>query len=134
MKKYLKLFLLLLCMILIFYLSNDSGVESTKKSDYVVHLFTNYSDFSIFLVRKSAHAIIYFLLGFLMINYLSEFSISRKIVIAILCCIFYAITDEIHQTFLIGRSGELTDVLLDSFFSMIGIFIFRFIHRKGGCL
>ena len=30
----------------------------------------------------------------------------------------YSITDEIHQTFVFGRSGEIRDVLIDS----VGIF------------
>ena len=132
MKKYIKLFLLVLCMIFIFYLSHDNGVESTKKSDFVLHFFTNDYDSYVFLIRKSAHAFLYFLLGFLMINYLSELSISSKILLSILFCVFYSITDEIHQTFLIGRSGEITDVVLDSIFSVIGIYFYHFNHKRRG--
>ena len=36
---------------------------------------------------------------------------------------FYAITDEIHQTFIPGRSGEIRDVIIDSFGILTGLLI-----------
>ena len=33
----------------------------------------------------------------------------------------YAITDEIHQIFVIGRSGEIRDIIIDTCGSTVGI-------------
>jgi len=38
-------------------------------------------------------------------------------------CVLYAISDEIHQLFVLGRSGEVGDVLSDGRGSLLGIFI-----------
>ena len=50
------------------------------------------------IVRKSAHFFIYFILGVLVM------SVTRKSkLLAFLICIFYAISDELHQFFVPGR-------------------------------
>ncbi len=74
------------------------------------------------LVRKFAHAGIYFVLGGFIIMPLIKTGIrgSRAYVLTILFCLFYAVTDEIHQTFIPGRSGQISDVLLDTAGAMIG--------------
>ena len=43
--------------------------------------------------------------------------------------IIYAITDEIHQLFIVGRSGSIIDVLIDSIGIFTGISIFLFINK-----
>ena len=42
----------------------------------------------------------------------------------------YAVTDEIHQHFVPGRSGEITDVLIDSIGCLIGALIMSSILRR----
>ena len=43
--------------------------------------------------------------------------------------VVYASTDEIHQTFIIGREGSIRDVCIDSLGGLIGIAILIFINR-----
>lgn len=40
-------------------------------------------------------------------------------------CLIYAVTDEFHQTFVDGRSGEVRDVLLDLSGAVLGILALR---------
>ena len=129
-------------MISIFNLSNDNGYKSTKKSDKLITFWyeklTNNKinketiEKLVHPVRKSAHIIIYLILGLLFISLLYEFTIPIKIMItsSILFCLVYACTDEIHQLFVIGRSGEVKDIILDTIGSTIGIFIYYLYKSK----
>ena len=47
-----------------------------------------------------------------------------KSCLAILICVLYAASDEIHQIFVPGRSCRVMDILLDSFGSISGIIIY----------
>ena len=50
-----------------------------------------------------------------------KMSISRGIVIPWVITTAYAGTDELHQLFVPGRSGQVSDVLLDSAGALIGL-------------
>ncbi len=81
-------------------------------------------------VRKCAHASEYAVLGIL--TGLSAGSIGvrkqrwRK---AFLAASVYAMTDEFHQLFVPGRSGQISDVLLDSAGALLGIIVLYGITR-----
>lgn len=81
-------------------------------------------------VRKNAHFSVYLLLGMLVVNalmvsfYERQILKKQKISIAILACIIYAISDELHQTFVPGRGGQVSDVILDSIGAGIGIYLY----------
>jgi len=46
-------------------------------------------------------------------------------------CVFYAITDEIHQTFVPGRMGIWSDVLIDTLSALAGLGVrYKFRHRS----
>ncbi len=49
----------------------------------------------------------------------SRFSFSEKIIVTLLATVLFASLDELHQRFVGGRAGQVTDVLIDS----IGIVI-----------
>lgn len=79
-----------------------------------------------FWVRKLAHFCIYAVLG--TFSFLTL--VSYKGIPFVLRCFFsllisavYALSDEYHQTFISGRSGELRDVLIDSSGALTGILI-----------
>lgn len=78
------------------------------------------------LIRKLAHFFIYTVLGFCCVNacYQTFSSSKRSFVLAFLFGSFYAVTDEIHQFFVPGRSCQLTDVLLDSCGVACGLLLF----------
>ena len=47
--------------------------------------------------------------------------LTNKIAITSITGIIYAISDEIHQSFIPGRSPQVTDVLLDTMGVILGI-------------
>lgn len=129
-KKIIKIIILVLWMLVIFLLSNQTGSESTSLSDKVICSIFNDCNPEIysFIVRKIAHFILYFILGiFTIIN----FKINKEnMIYALLICIIYAFTDEIHQMFINNRSGEVRDIIIDSLGSLSSIFlIYKFKKR-----
>lgn len=87
-----------------------------------------------FLVRKGAHIFAYFVLGILMVNALrrvnlSKFKFNRPAVLSIIVCALYAASDEFHQLFISGRSGEIRDIMIDSCAAMAGVFVVSIIVR-----
>ena len=65
-----------------------------------------------------------------MLSTISEYNIKTKILVSITLCFLYALSDEIHQLFIIGRSKEFKDVLIDTAGSFIGINIYNIINKK----
>lgn len=141
-KKAIKVLLIILTMITIFYLSNDNADESTNKSDTLIikisELVLNKEltakekeemiEKCVVVVRKTAHFTLYFLLGLFTVSFLNEFDIENKkmLIYTIIFVFIYACTDEIHQLFINGRSGEITDILIDT----LGGFTSTFIYLK----
>lgn len=83
-------------------------------------------------IRKMAHATEYAVLGFLLAGSYAdqEKKRSRIIGIPILLGSLYAVSDELHQLFVPGRSCELMDMLIDSSGVVIGTFagLFFFVY------
>ena len=144
--KIINIVLLLVCMIGIFLFSSEdrdtstnTSIETTKK---VVSVVSNDEDTSTKIakdyfneVRKSAHLIEYFCLGILAINVLKDYHKINiwMVLICIVFCMLYALSDEIHQIYVPGRSCELRDIFIDTSGSIIGIIIYsliNFIYRK----
>lgn len=83
-----------------------------------------------FLIRKSAHMVIFFLLGFSFYQTLASFDVKKRLLlITVLFCVFYAATDEFHQLFVDGRSAELRDVALDAIGGAAGAYAGRLYGR-----
>lgn len=78
------------------------------------------------IIRKVAHYSIYTLGGILIMNYIKTYKLKeeRKMLISIITGTVYAITDEIHQYFVPGRSAMVTDVGIDALGVMTGVCIF----------
>ena len=136
-KLIIKILLVILWMIVIFCFSNQKSTDSTKLSngfikntickvdkgdcDKTINKFFK-------PVRKSAHFCVYLILGLLVMNC---FDVNKKYILySLLICLLYSISDEIHQTFISGRSGEILDIFIDVFGSFIGIFsLYKFRSR-----
>lgn len=75
------------------------------------------------LVRKSAHACAYLILGIL--TSVAFIKTLRKgahaFPSAFFFCLLYAGSDEFHQLFVPGRSGRIGDVLIDCSGALVGI-------------
>ena len=92
---------------------------------------TNYQH----LARKTAHVLAYTLLGILTMAALFQHSIKkgRIFAAAFAICALYACTDEIHQLFITGRSGQVSDVCIDACGALLGIcavIFFRWLFVK----
>ena len=146
MKKF-NIILLILWLVVIFMFSSDHADESSKKSDgianYIVstienitgHKFKSFNkvlDTCIVLVRKSAHFLEYMVLGILVINVIKDIKILeiKYIVMAIIFCMLYSISDEIHQLFVPGRAGRIFDCFIDTLGSTTGILLYYLRYRK----
>ncbi len=81
-----------------------------------------------FVLRKLAHITEYAILTWLLIRALKEYQLTtRQIIISsITIVVLYAVSDEYHQTFILGRQGAFRDVLIDS----IGIFLITWFNGK----
>ncbi len=72
-----------------------------------------------FSVKKLGHAFGYLLLGR---AYLFGIGPGKKSPwLALGMCLLYAISDEIHQSFVPGRSPRVTDVGIDTLGSLLGL-------------
>jgi VanZ family protein len=70
-----------------------------------------------FLLRKIAHIAEYFVLAFLLYRaFKGSFNMDflRLFMYPALFAFLYAVSDEIHQYFVLGRNCSLQDVLVDS--------------------
>ena len=120
--------LLVLWMAFIFYMSSCNGNVSSDQSGtiaYVLHniLGINYSDKLIFIIRKCAHVSEFFILGILVINLVSKYNVKHIYLISFIICVLYASIDEFHQLFVPGRSGQVTDVLIDLIGVVLGLLL-----------
>lgn len=86
------------------------------------------------LVRKSAHAFVFFVLAMLVANAFLKTGVKwpRAFVFAFLVTVGYACTDEIHQLFVPGRAGMLSDVGIDSMGAIAGLGLSWIWHRANG--
>lgn len=142
-------YLIILWMIIIFLLSNQKAQDSKQLSNSfitktIINIYEmkhgkiteekkieikeNYS----FIVRKAAHFTIYLVLGLLVSLVLigKNLNIKQIIIYGVLICMAYSITDEIHQIFVSGRSGEIRDIIVDTCGSTVGILLNIIINRK----
>ena len=83
------------------------------------------------IVRKMAHFSIYFVFSVLMYLFISRYNIKNKSVklSAVSICLLYAISDEIHQYFVPGRSCEIRDVFIDLCGILSGIILICLIKQ-----
>lgn len=132
-KNKISLLLVILWMIFIFVMSSFDATSSSNQSNFIVDIITsiiNIKDIELLslIIRKLAHFIEYFILGILVINFITRY--DKKIIIAILLCIIYATSDEIHQIFVPGRSCQIIDIMIDSLGSIMGIYLYKLIIKK----
>ncbi len=133
--------LLLLWMAVIFTGSSQQQLDSPGLFETIIG--DNYPNIKAFLaendfwIRKVGHTFVYFILTLLAYWAFSKYSpyyVSGKpLRWSIAFSIIYAISDEYHQTFVPGRHGVYTDVIIDS----IGVFLAAFLiylvrRRKNG--
>ena len=121
--------LLILWMLFIFIMSSFNGVMSSNQSGSIAVLIYNLFDISdtekvSFIVRKCAHVSEFFILGILVINLISKYNVKYSYLISFIVCVLYASSDEFHQLFVPGRSGQVTDIFIDMIGVVLGLSIY----------
>lgn len=109
-------------MLTIFWFSNqDANVSDTQSVFFAMLL----PFLPVWVIRKTAHMTLYAILAFCAAC--SQIKPSFKKVL--LFCACYACTDEFHQLFIPGRSGEIRDVCIDCLGACIGFLLFTGIKK-----
>lgn len=138
-KKYIRWVPALVWMGIIFYLSAQPANESSELSKGVMRVVIQTIGDGLSLdqgvlhqvIRKGAHLGAYFILAVLVMSALE--SKHRKntyqIGITLAICISYAISDEVHQLYVPGRSGEVRDVMIDTAGASLGILSFIVLRK-----
>lgn len=77
------------------------------------------------IIRKMAHFSIYTAVGLLLMALVSTYNIKEKnrLIISLTTGIIYATSDEIHQSFVPGRSPMITDIVIDTMGVILGILL-----------
>ena len=124
-------------MLVIFLMSSEVAGTSSARSDEIVRTIQSMgvsapADLLTFLVRKAAHISAYFILGILLFNLLKEYGLGVKkmMFLSIAIAMLYACTDEVHQVFVSGRSGEVRDVLIDTGGAAVGVVVYAALHSR----
>ena len=138
-RKEISWILLIAWMILIAVMSNQPAEISDSQSIGVINFLQRiginmnliFGQLSNFIIRKCAHFLEYAILGILLYNVLIMYFQNKKLIIlCILLCMFYAITDEIHQLFISGREGALRDVIIDTCGGLFGTIVNNILYKK----
>lgn len=150
-KKRLALYFLLMLavMIIIFCFSSQNAEESKDLSNSFSVSFLGkildrilprlYSENFSTDIRKYAHMFEYLCLGLSSALFSHELFCNNSVVSSLCAeaiCVLYSASDEWHQTFVPGRSGQFSDVIVDSYgfttgVLLITVIIFLMIKRKG---
>lgn len=141
--------LLLLWAFVIFMFSAQNAETSSETSGGFVSVIIEniYSDFNdlpqdvqnnliteiTVIVRKSAHFFEYFVLGalsfFAVITFV-DYKVALCDAAALLICVVYSVSDELHQYFVPGRACRALDVLIDSSGSLLALVLLTAVFVK----
>lgn len=114
-------------MAVIFAFSAQEAEVSQGQSDFFTDMLVSATGGEAsawsFVIRKSAHIVVFFVLGVLAYAAvrLHGWSQWRTVVVAVAIAAGYAMIDELHQVFVPGRSGELRDVMIDTVAASVGV-------------
>ena len=141
MKKMIYLLLSVLIMSFIFGNSLMDAVDSNSESRFLtafVQYILNWLGFHVpiaelhHIIRKCAHFTEFALESFFVAKTLSAFKVRRQtwLAYALLIGLLTAVIDENIQLYSIGRSGQVTDVLLDFSGTIVGVVMAMLTHSN----
>jgi len=132
--------LAVMCAVVMFYMSSQTAEESSVYSRGMADSFVSIMGFGTIseeivltyegIIRETAHGIEYFILAFLVCNALYVSGCKKHTVWAIVICVLYGISDEIHQLFIPGRAFEIKDMTIDSVGSIVGSLVYLLFINK----
>ena len=120
-------------------ITNDYGITNSHPTDSKIDKASELINAPL---RKVIHASVYFVLAFFIITFLNVCFDHKKyiitVILTLLICIIFASSDEIHQTFIKGRTGQALDVAIDSAGAIVGVvfystyhIVYKFGYRRG---
>ena len=106
-------------------ITNDYGITSSHPNEQKIQRASQLINAP---MRKVIHATVYFVLAFF-IMILTNIVLDHKkyflsVLIALILCVIFAGSDEYHQTFVVGRTGQLLDVIIDTTGGIVGILFY----------
>lgn len=109
----------------VLYATNEAGITDSHPDE---EKLTKAAKLINAPLRKVVHATVYFVLALLLLTISRVIFGSKKYLlsctITILLCFIFAMTDEYHQTFVDGRTGQMMDVMIDTAGACVGILLF----------
>lgn len=128
--------LVIVWMAMIFWFSHEPGDASDVHSNFIVEWLQSIgltwtSDILALVVRKTAHMTEYAVLAILVFVAVQGTSgRGRTLIEAFVLTVVYAATDEVHQLVVPGRTGKLSDVLIDATGAAIGLALAWWVSRR----
>lgn len=115
--------------------TNEYGITSSHPTDTKLARVSKLVNAP---MRKVMHASVYLVLAFFIILFVNILLNNKHywiaLIITIVVCVGFAISDEYHQTFVSGRTGQPLDVCIDSAGAIVGTLIYSsyYIIYKNG--
>ena len=114
--------------------SEVSGGLSSRLAEFILQLFGRPADAAAVsiadnVIRNISHGFVFFVLG-LLVSYAFETVNVHEFAnagLAFIVSSIYAVSDEVHQIFIPGRAGQLTDFLVDALGIVIAIVVYQLI-------
>ncbi len=105
--------------------TNDLGITNSHPNESKVEHASRLLNSPL---RKVMHASVYFVLSFFIMLIINIIKKEKKflfsLIITVLLCFLFALTDEYHQTLVMGRTGQFLDVLIDTSGALLGCLFF----------
>lgn len=136
-------------MLCIFFMSSQNGTQSNSISIIIAEkvmkvISPGYDSLSHsaklillqdvnLLIRKITHFSAYFILCLFWLMAVGSFikNIKYNIGVSLLICLLFAISDELHQYYVLGRTSKATDVLIDFLGALLMSVVYYIIqHNK----
>ena len=117
-----------LWLVVIFAFSHQGSEVSSGQSSWVIEVVQQTTGVAATetVVRKGAHALVYAVLGVLLLGLLRGHGLAlrKAALLAVGLAALYAVSDELHQAFVPGRSAEVGDVLLDTLAASLAVIVY----------
>jgi VanZ family protein len=143
MRRFLRYWLPLLIWLGVIFFGSTDFMSAEHTSRFIVPFLRWFKpDFSAdtlasihFVVRKGAHLSEYAILALLLLRAsICMINIKRSMSILYayvwIACFLVAITDEIHQTFVVSRGASGGDVMIDTIGAVLGLLVGAVFERK----
>ena len=129
----------------IYLLSHQTGQTSNEISEGIIRriigklfditgkeLTHDMLDTINYLSRKFLHFTEYIILAMLFYGLFKNLplSIQKRLVFSVLPAVIYSVSDEFHQLFVPNRTGQISDIIIDSSGALIGALLMYLLERR----